>query len=126
MFQSVYNLLGETLTRLHQFDEAERWYQAALQAQPDHVPAHITYGKLLAKNVSTSNLITIFKVLNYCCFFFQSSRVVEAEQWFRRAQRLAPGDPSVYHHYGKFKQIFLRNELHEIKRSDQVRFELKF
>ncbi|XP_044733446.1 protein O-mannosyl-transferase TMTC2-like [Chrysoperla carnea] len=83
--QSVYNLLGETLTRLHQFEEAERWYQAALQVQPDHVPAHITYGKLLAKNVSN-----------------HSSRVVEAEQWFRRAQRLAPDDPSVYHHYGEF------------------------
>ncbi|KAF5292541.1 hypothetical protein FQR65_LT01687 [Abscondita terminalis] len=79
--QSVFNLLGETLARLKQDEEAERWYQAALNAQPDHVPAHITYGKLLAKNVS---------------------RVAEAEQWFRRAQRLAPEDPSVYHHYGEF------------------------
>lgn len=52
MFQSVFNVLGETLARLHQDEEAERWYQAALNAQPDHVPAHITYGKLLAKNVS--------------------------------------------------------------------------
>lgn len=79
--QSVFNVLGETLARLHQDEEAERWYQAALHAQPDHVPAHITYGKLLAKNVS---------------------RTVEAEQWFRRAQKLAPHDPSVYHHYGEF------------------------
>lgn len=31
----------------------------------------------------------------------QVSRTAEAEQWFRRAQRLAPGDSSVYHHYGK-------------------------
>lgn len=127
-FQSVYNLLGETLTRLHQFEEAERWYQAALQVQPDHVPAHITYGKLLAKNVSNhvstklisifyltvifhSNilathfpqivflLIWLFKIKSNLTFIlFQSSRVVEAEQWFRRAQRLAPDDPSVYHH----------------------------
>lgn len=79
--QSVFNLLGETLARLQQDEEAERWYQAALHAQPDHVPAHITYGKLLAKNVS---------------------RIGEAEQWFRRAQRLAPEDASVYHHYGEF------------------------
>ncbi|XP_017769001.1 PREDICTED: transmembrane and TPR repeat-containing protein CG4341 [Nicrophorus vespilloides] len=79
--QSVFNVLGETLARLHQDEEAERWYQAALNAQPDHVPAHITYGKLLAKNVS---------------------RIVEAEQWFRRAKRLAPEDASVYHHYGEF------------------------
>ncbi|ERL89072.1 hypothetical protein D910_06449 [Dendroctonus ponderosae] len=62
-------------------EEAEKWYRAALDAEPDHVPAHITYGKLLAKNVSRS---------------------AEAEQWFRRAQRLAPKDASVYHHYGKF------------------------
>lgn len=52
LFQSVFNVLGETLARLQQNEEAERWYQAALNAQPDHVPAHITYGKLLAKNVS--------------------------------------------------------------------------
>lgn len=51
LFQSVFNVLGETLARLQQDEEAERWYQAALTAQPDHVPAHITYGKLLAKNV---------------------------------------------------------------------------
>lgn len=79
--QSVFNVLGETLARLQQDEEAERWYQAALNAQPDHVPAHITYGKLLARNMSRS---------------------AEAEQYFRRAQKLAPEDPSVYHHYGEF------------------------
>ncbi|XP_018325083.1 transmembrane and TPR repeat-containing protein CG4341-like [Agrilus planipennis] len=79
--QSVFNLLGETLARLQQDEEAERWYRAALSAKPDHIPAHITYGKLLAKN---------------------SSRAVEAEQWFRRAQKLAPNDASVYHYYGEF------------------------
>ncbi|CAG9861076.1 unnamed protein product [Phyllotreta striolata] len=79
--QSVFNVLGETLARLEQDEEAERWYRAALHAQPDHVPAHITYGKLLAKNIS---------------------RVAEAEQWFRKAQRIAPRDPSVFHHYGEF------------------------
>ncbi|XP_043267624.1 protein O-mannosyl-transferase TMTC2 [Venturia canescens] len=79
--QSVYNLLGETLSRLQQYAEAERWFQASLASQPDHVPAHITYGKLLARN---------------------SSRVLEAERWFLRARRLAPNDPSVHHHYGMF------------------------
>ncbi|XP_046472791.1 protein O-mannosyl-transferase Tmtc2 [Neodiprion pinetum] len=79
--QSVYNLLGETLSRLQQYAEAERWFQASLASQPDHVPAHITYGKLLARN---------------------SSRVLEAERWFLRAQRLAPQDSSVHHHYGVF------------------------
>lgn len=53
IFQSVYNLLGETLSRLQQYAEAERWFQASLASQPDHVPAHITYGKLLARNVSS-------------------------------------------------------------------------
>lgn len=53
VLQSVYNLLGETLSRLQQYAEAERWFQASLASQPDHVPAHITYGKLLARNVSS-------------------------------------------------------------------------
>ncbi|KAG7213726.1 hypothetical protein KM043_002960 [Ampulex compressa] len=83
--QSVYNLLGETLSRLQQYAEAERWFRASLASQPDHVPAHITYGKLLARN---------------------SSRVLEAERWFLRACRLAPDDPSVHHHYG----LFLRSQ----------------
>lgn len=56
-FQSVYNLLGETLSRLQQYAEAERWFQASLASQPDHVPAHITYGKLLARNVSSRSLL---------------------------------------------------------------------
>ncbi|CAH1970435.1 unnamed protein product [Acanthoscelides obtectus] len=85
--QSVFNVLGETLARLEQDEEAERWYIAALHAQPDHVPAHITYGKLLAKNIS---------------------RAQEAEQWFRKAQRLAPQDPGVYHHYGEFLASYRR------------------
>lgn len=50
--QGIYNLLGETLLRLQRFNEAEKWFQASLASQPDHVPAHITYGKLLARNVS--------------------------------------------------------------------------
>ncbi|KAL1509689.1 hypothetical protein ABEB36_004391 [Hypothenemus hampei] len=82
--QKVYNVLGETLAKMHQDDEAEKWYRAALEAQPEHVAAHITYGQLLAKNVSRS---------------------AEAEQWFRRAQRLAPKDASVYHHYGAFLAV---------------------
>ncbi|XP_075225755.1 transmembrane O-mannosyltransferase targeting cadherins 2 [Lycorma delicatula] len=79
--QILYNLLGEALSKLHQHDEAERWYKAALSAKPDHVPAHLTYGKLLAKN---------------------RTRIVEAEQWFLKAQQLAPTDPTVYQHFGQF------------------------
>ena len=50
--QAVYTLLGEVHSRLHQHEEAERWYQAALQAEPGHIPAHLTYGSMLARNVS--------------------------------------------------------------------------
>lgn len=36
----------------------------------------------------------------------QSSRSSEAEQYFKRAIRLAPLDSSVHHHYGNFLQRF--------------------
>ncbi|XP_030745752.1 protein O-mannosyl-transferase TMTC2-like [Sitophilus oryzae] len=85
--QKLFNILGETLAKMQQDEEAEKWYRAALAAEPNHVAAHITYGKLLAKNVSRS---------------------AEAEQWFRRAQRLAPEDASVYHHYGAFLALSRR------------------
>lgn len=37
----------------------------------------------------------------FCFWYLQSSRASEAEQWFKRAIRIAPTDSSVYHHYGK-------------------------
>lgn len=79
--QVLYNLLGESLGRQGRHEEAERWFKAALSAKPDHVPAHLTYGKLLAKN---------------------RTRISEAEQWFIRAKKLAPSDPTVYFHFGQF------------------------
>lgn len=79
--QMLYNSLGEALERLGHGEEAERWFKAALDASPNHVPAHLTYGKHLAKN---------------------RTRVLEAEQWFRKAQELAPTDPNVYTHFGQF------------------------
>ena len=45
-------MLGEAFFKLGNLAEAEGWYKAALRAKPDHVPAHLTYGKLLAKMVS--------------------------------------------------------------------------
>lgn len=45
-------MLGEAHTKLGHYEEAERWYKAALDAEPDHVPAHLKYGRMLAKNVS--------------------------------------------------------------------------
>ncbi|MGH0175273.1 UNVERIFIED_CONTAM: hypothetical protein FKN15_070231 [Acipenser sinensis] len=46
--QSLYNMMGEAYMRLNKLTEAEHWYRESLQAKPDHIPAHLTYGKLLA------------------------------------------------------------------------------
>lgn len=79
--QGIYHRLGEVFARLNQWSEAERFQRAALEAQPDHIAAHLSYGSMLARN---------------------SSRTSEAEQWFKRALRLAPADASVHHHYAEF------------------------
>lgn len=51
--QSIYHRLGDTLARLNQWSEAERYHQAALEVQPDHVATHVSYGTMLARNVSS-------------------------------------------------------------------------
>ncbi|KAG4072262.1 hypothetical protein HA402_004194 [Bradysia odoriphaga] len=79
--QAIYHRLGDTLAKLNQWTEAERFHQAALEVQPDHVATHVSYGTMLARN---------------------SSRTSEAEQWFKRALKLAPLDSSVRHHYAEF------------------------
>lgn len=50
--QAIYHRLGDTLARLQQWAEAERYHQAALEVQPDHVATHVSYGTMLARNVS--------------------------------------------------------------------------
>lgn len=45
-------LTGEAYMRLNKLAEAEHWYRESLRAKPDHIPAHLTYGKLLATTVS--------------------------------------------------------------------------
>lgn len=104
MFQVLYNLLGDAYSLIKKTAQAEKWYKAALQAKPDHVPAHLTYGKLLAKNVSFNQILSqkatfedVFELIS-----LQRTRVVEAEQWFLRAKELAPTEPSVYQHFGEF------------------------
>ena len=49
--QGILNVLGEAYQALNRTLEAERSFKAALEVKPDHVPAYLTYGKLLAKNV---------------------------------------------------------------------------
>lgn len=38
--------------RLNRLEEAGHWYRESLRAKPDHIPAHLTYGKLLSIIVS--------------------------------------------------------------------------
>lgn len=49
--QSLYNMLGEAYFKLERLREAEHWYREALRVKADHIPAHLTYGKLLTKMV---------------------------------------------------------------------------
>ena len=39
--------------RLSMLPEAEHWYMESLRSKTDHIPAHLTYGKLLALTVSS-------------------------------------------------------------------------
>ena len=43
---------GEAYMRLSKLPEAEHWYMESLRSKTDHIPAHLTYGKLLALTVS--------------------------------------------------------------------------
>ncbi|XP_032436374.1 protein O-mannosyl-transferase TMTC2 [Xiphophorus hellerii] len=78
--QSLYNMLGEAYMRLNKLPEAEHWYKESLRAKPDHIPAHLTYGKLLA--------IT--------------GQKTEAERYFLKAIQLDPTKGNCYMHYGQF------------------------
>ena len=59
--QGILNVLGEAFQALNQTSQAEISFRAALAAKPDHVPAYLTYGKLLAKNV---------RLFFFCCIMF--------------------------------------------------------
>ncbi|XP_061679226.1 protein O-mannosyl-transferase TMTC2 [Syngnathoides biaculeatus] len=78
--QSLYNMMGEAYMRLNKVTEAEHWYRESLRAKPDHIPAHLTYGKLLATTGQKS----------------------EAERYFLKAIQLDPTKGNCYMHYGQF------------------------
>lgn len=42
-------VIGEAYFKIGQFVDAEHWYREALRVKPDHIPAHLTYAKLLSK-----------------------------------------------------------------------------
>ncbi|XP_074082629.1 protein O-mannosyl-transferase TMTC2 isoform X3 [Macrotis lagotis] len=78
--QSLYNMIGEAYLRLSKLPEAEHWYVESLRSKTDHIPAHLTYGKLLAL----------------------TGRKNEAEKFFLKAIQLDPTRGSCYMHYGQF------------------------
>ncbi|XP_029951974.1 protein O-mannosyl-transferase TMTC2 [Salarias fasciatus] len=78
--QSLYNMMGEAYMRLNKLPEAEHWYRESLRAKPDHIPAHLTYGKLLA----------------------MTGQKTEAERFFLKAIQLDPTKGNCYMHYGQF------------------------
>lgn len=43
--------LGEAYMRLNRLQEAGHWYRESLRAKADHIPAHLTYAKLLSITV---------------------------------------------------------------------------
>ena len=47
-------MLGEAYFKLDRLKEAEFWYREALRVKADHIPAHLTYGKLLTRMVTFS------------------------------------------------------------------------
>nr|XP_028602843.1 protein O-mannosyl-transferase TMTC2 isoform X2 [Podarcis muralis] len=57
--QSLYNMMGEAYMRLSRLPEAEHWYVESLRAKTDHIPAHLTYGKLLALTAPSSQLCSL-------------------------------------------------------------------
>lgn len=69
---------GQSLHKLGQLHEAENWFQAALTEKPDHIPAHLTYARLLS----------------------QQSRTIEAEELYKNALRIEPDNHTIYHHLG--------------------------
>ncbi|XP_015262284.1 PREDICTED: transmembrane and TPR repeat-containing protein 2 [Gekko japonicus] len=78
--QSLYNMMGEAYMRLSRLPEAEHWYVESLHSKTDHIPAHLTYGKLLAL----------------------TGRKNEAEKYFLKAIQLDPTKGNCYMHYGQF------------------------
>lgn len=42
---------------MNQWSEAERFHQAALEVQPDHVATHVSYGTMLARNVRIFDIL---------------------------------------------------------------------
>ncbi|KAM6895354.1 protein O-mannosyl-transferase TMTC2 [Xenentodon cancila] len=77
---SLFNMMGEAYMRLNRLEEAGHWYRESLRSKPDHIPAHLTYGKLLSV----------------------IGQKTEAEKYYLRAVQLDPTKGNGYMHYGQF------------------------
>ncbi|KAK2082299.1 Protein O-mannosyl-transferase tmtc2 [Saguinus oedipus] len=93
--QSLYNMMGEAYMRLSKLPEAEHWYMESLRSKTDHIPAHLTYGKLLAL----------------------TGHKTEAEKLFLKAIELDPTKGNCYMHYGQF----LLEEAHLIEAAEMAK-----
>uniref|UniRef100_A0A8B9LEU0 dolichyl-phosphate-mannose--protein mannosyltransferase n=1 Tax=Astyanax mexicanus TaxID=7994 RepID=A0A8B9LEU0_ASTMX len=82
----------EAYMRLNKLSEAAHWYRESLRAKPDHIPAHLTYGKLLA----------------------MTGQKAEAEKYFLKAIQLDPAKGNCYMHYGK-RHLLLYLSLFQLK-----------
>lgn len=63
--------------RMNKITDAGYWYRESLRAKPDHIPAHLTYGKLLAMTVRTIAFTVTAnskkqgkKLLKHLCLFW--------------------------------------------------------
>lgn len=66
----LYNRLGDALSRQHKWPEAERFHQAALEAQPADAAIYVSYGAMLARNVSADchwNCLLAFGLIQFGC-----------------------------------------------------------
>lgn len=63
---------GEAYMRLNNLEEAGHWYRESLKAKPDHIPAHLTYGKLLSIVVSQADKYITFIIFFFLQFFSQN------------------------------------------------------
>ncbi|TKR61255.1 hypothetical protein L596_028388 [Steinernema carpocapsae] len=80
---SLYNMLGEAHFKLGRVDEAERWYQKAMEAKKDHVPVYLTMANLRIKE----------------------NRLDEAKTLFLTALSLDSQNTNVYLHLGRFYSL---------------------
>ncbi|KAL7882584.1 hypothetical protein SRHO_G00002420 [Serrasalmus rhombeus] len=76
---------GEAYMRLNNLEEAGHWYRESLKAKPDHVPAHLTYGKLLS-------IMYAAALMNLGAILHLNGKLQEAEANYLLALQLKPDD----------------------------------